>query len=271
MPAQLVAPKRLCTQRCSTHGQYKAFRSRRLNVVDKKYLFDDHFRLKDSHAAQELTTKTLESKVADLELSWKDAAGRLLEIQRCLSALHDRVTSMKDADRSTGLLQTVISDIMKLSLGDAQISDTPPRSPSPAANLPEKKWSRITDEESRQNNIRAMNRLRQLTERLKNSDGKLISPTASPHQEAKVGNAESSARPKDLIISNPSNLSETDAEQLFAKQVKYFVYLKTLVLQSLLHVRAILIERRSWDEDMAGNRSVLQLKVKNLFECCGPF
>ena len=130
-------------------------------------------------------------------------------IQHCLGVLYGRVSNVSDHNvpgASKDLLKSVIRDILKLSSGDTQLSNTPP--PSPIETPPDRDPTR--DESTRQ---RGVERLLELVEKLKHADGQLISSSTQ---------LDGASRPGDLPMGSPA-LSDDAAGQLFAKQVTCFL------------------------------------------------
>lgn len=187
------------------------------------------FRLNELKESRVSASKGHEEKVNSVEANWKAAEDRLSAQQYCLSVLHRRVSRLSSADDSettTLHLQQVISDLLQLSEGNTQMSESPPRSPSPTSDLSDRRWSRVTNEESRQQHQRAMTRLRQLTEQLKSADGRLVSPVGSTSILSNVPKSPSAnLRPKDLQISSQKTpLTDDASAQLFAKQVRFLKF-----------------------------------------------
>nr|XP_002122992.3 protein MLP1 isoform X1 [Ciona intestinalis] len=159
-------------------------------------------KLNELRARQDETTKDHELSIAEVRSGMEEVEEKLLCTQDCLRELHKRASGLDRSDPEvTVMLESVLRETLKLASGDISAM-----SPSLSENR------RVTDAESRQQHQRTMSRLRQLTEKLKNSDGRLVSPSASPV---------SFHRPHDLPISPSTSgiVSEDVAVKLFAKQI----------------------------------------------------
>lgn len=169
---------------------------------------------------------SLENKVIRLE-------EQLSATRTCLQHLHARALSLapslsSNKDPATAL-RTLLADTLRLASGDTDISSTNPehpRSPSPTSDRQEPpRWQRVADPESRQQHQKVMSRLRQLTENLKRSDGRLVSPAGSPPL---LGAAAHHLQEGDKSAKESDKLTDDQAAQLFAKQVGTLLLLLVL-------------------------------------------
>nr|CAB3228441.1 trichohyalin [Phallusia mammillata] len=190
------------------------------------------FEKRENEANELFTTKLAElqkqqSSSSDFEIKLQEEKKRSHELdeklhatQSCLHHLHQRASKIPPSNFApeadcASLLQKMLLDIHKLSSGDVLPLEegSPPRSPSPTSDLDQRKWQRVTNAESRQQHQKTMSRLRQLTEKLKGSDGRLVSPSASPLSFLGLTSMSQAKR------NEKSSLSDEEVAQLFAKQV----------------------------------------------------
>ena len=168
-----------------------------------------HFRLLRVQESQRTPTSEFDAKISDYDKTINELESKLAAIQHCLGVLYSRVSDVSDPHRPTAgisLLKSVIGDILKLSSGDTQLSSTPP--PSPVE---------IRSERGEETNQQGdANRLLELVERLKSSDGQLLSPSGFPEQ------LEESRRSGDFPL-EPPILSDDVAGKLYAKQVNRII------------------------------------------------
>ncbi|XP_076807859.1 uncharacterized protein LOC143451296 isoform X3 [Clavelina lepadiformis] len=192
---------------------------------------EDEFtaKLKELNANQDTVSSEFEKTIRNLKLDSQELEEKLEATQDCLRELYSRASQLNDVRSADGyaakLLISVLHDTLKLSEGHTDLSETPERSPSPDRG--DTKWGRVTDAESRQQNQRTMSRLKQLTERLKSSDGRLVSPSGSPLSILGQSGSSSvktpssgTSRPENLpLVTSVASLGEDSAAQLFAKQI----------------------------------------------------
>uniref|UniRef100_H2YF43 Uncharacterized protein n=1 Tax=Ciona savignyi TaxID=51511 RepID=H2YF43_CIOSA len=157
-------------------------------------------KLMELRAKQESAAKDHDVGITEMRTAVEESEEKMLATRNCLRELHKRASLLDRGDPNIAVMvESMLREILKLAAGDVSWL-----SPSLSENR------RVTDAESRQQHQRTMSRLRQLTEKLKNSDGRLVSPSASPV---------SIHRPRDFPSPLSGDITEDVAVKLFAKQI----------------------------------------------------